>query len=445
MKAIILTRRKLNGRLRFGPNVVLAVGISCVGYLGSMLSSILVARLLGVAGRGLFALFQETAFAIFGFANLGMGMGQIYHVSTNPKKIKHFMATAYVFAITVGVGMAGLYITLGMFWNLQIVRSLDLQGGLLLITLAPIMLIINFQRQYFLATHAYKKAKANFALTMSLPAIAYLAIYSFDQVTVLRMIYGYVLAQIFTMILFQLVLAQSIYEKGSFSLSFAREALSFGLPFYVAELCQYLSQRADFFVVAWFMGKSGLGLFSVAMAVADVIARLNREIGTILFPAFASGSIPKGGGIPILRKIIFLSVLLATVLLLSGETLVLLMFGNDFREAVPIFRVLLVRSVAISIIQVTWHQLVAGGRVFWGVPLFASSALLDIVLSVLLVHNFGLVGAAIASTFSSGLAACVLLGIFVTKEGCRLRDVLVINTMDIKSIVMAFRGIQVAS
>lgn len=420
---------------RFGLDVSVALGISSLGYLASFLGGVMIARLLGVEGKGLFTLLQTTVTAIFVFSSFGTGHGQMFYVSKDPDKIKHFIPNAYLLSIVVIGSSAVLFFVTGQLVNFKIVNILGWPAIVLGILLAPIMSILTFQGQYFLAIHAYKLSKTRLAVTESMSLVAYLVLYTFGQITIINMLLAFALSNLVSLILFHMVIQQYDYKGGGFSLSFAKESFSFGIRQYSSDLVLYSVSRLDFFLVTYFLGQSGLGIYSVAVSLAEITMRLPSELGTILFPAFAAEKIPSGQAAPILRKTFFLAILAALTLFMLGDQIVLLLFGKNFNQAIAAFRWLLPGTVAWSTIFVTWNHTSARGRPELGIPIFAAAALLDAILNIILLQKLGVVGASIAATSSYLLAAILFLRIFLKAEGCSVREALVVKHDDIRSIL----------
>jgi O-antigen/teichoic acid export membrane protein len=431
----------INSRgLPFGVNVLFAIAISYTGHIAAFASSVLIARLVGVEGKGVFSLFTEGVFGLIVFSSLGISDGQVYHVSKDPEKIKHFIPNAYVFSATLGVAGGLLYYVGGMFWQLRVVNLLGWTAMVLGIVLSPVMLMHVFQRQYFLATHAYKRAKANFASEMILPLAAYLILYVLGRISMVNLMIAFVVSQVLTLVLFQVLITKSIPPPGSFSAQLAKRSLSFGIRQYMSQLLQYLTYRLDFFLVAWFLGPSGLGIYSVAVALAEICSRLTHEIGSILFPAFASGVIPVGRRAPVLRKTLFVALTLAFLVELVSRPLILVLFGNRFEPAVVILRVLLFGTVALSSTYVTWSQAAASGRPALGAPIFGAAAFLDVILNIILLPRFGIMGAGIAAVISYWVAALLFLRSFTRMEKCSLREAVLVKSTDIADMIRSVTG-----
>ncbi|PKN64368.1 MAG: hypothetical protein CVU57_14960 [Deltaproteobacteria bacterium HGW-Deltaproteobacteria-15] len=425
----------------FAARAMTAIGISEFGLLATFVSSIVVSRLLGVEGKGIFSLFMITVSTIIMFSGFGVGHGQMYHVSRDPRKLSHFIPNATILSLILGGGIALLYFIIGRTWSIRLVVQLGWPAVASAMLVAPILSMIAFQRQFFLSTHSYIVAKFNSFLCQVIPMVFYLAFYALGYISVVSVIAGFVVAQYVCFAVFQIWIRRSGIPRGGVSLSFAKESFSFGIRQYLSDLMQFLVSRLDFFLVAWFLGESGLGLYSVAVSLAEIASRVPAELGTILFPAFASGRLSGRDAVGIVRITLFLALVAALILFLAGQFMISMLFGPQFSKSLPAFYWLLPGIVAWSTIYVTFNCLSASGRPGLGIPIFASAAVLNSVLNVLLLPRVGLAGAGIAATACYWLVACLFLAALCRKTKCSISEATIMTKSDFLRIMNFISGI----
>jgi O-antigen/teichoic acid export membrane protein len=414
--------------------MIRAMIISCVGFAGVFLSSVMVSRLLGVEGKGVFSLFMATVSGLWVVAALGVPQGQLYHASRDPKWLSHFMANGVIFAGVLG-GIVGLgYFLGGRALGLGAVAPLvgPVLGAGILAVPAGVLLI--YQREYFLALHRYELAKASGAVSLTLPVLGYLGLYLTGHVGVTSLVGAYLASQLLCFAVFHAAARGLGPSPDRFSWELARRSLTFGGRQWASDLTVFLAIRLDFFVVVLFLGERGLGLYSVAVALAEIITRLSNEIGTMLWPIFAGGSLKSGQPAAALRVVTLAAVVTAAALGLISEPLVRLLFGPAFVDAVPALRWLLLGTVAWSTINVTYPYISAIGRPGLGMFVFGLAAAVDVLLNLVFLPRWGVSGAGIAATLSYVVAAVIFLRLFRVSEGCTLREALVPRAADCRRL-----------
>ncbi len=398
----------------------------------------MVSRLLGVEGKGIFSLFMVTVSGLWIVASLGMPQGQLYHASKNRLWLSHFMANAVVCSTLTGGLVALTYFLGGRALGFKAVTALPWPVLLIGIVAVPAGLLLIYQRQYFLVLDRFELAKASGATSLTLPVIGYLVLYGADHTGVTTFAGAYLASQLFCFGAFQVAARRVGVVPGRFSKELARRSLSFGSRQFASDLALYLTSRLDFFLVMLYLGGKGLGIYSVAVGLAEITIRLSNEIGTMLFPIFATGNLKTGQPTAALRLVTLLAVGVAAPLALTSGPLVRILFGQAFADAAPAFRWLLIGTVAWSTTNVTWTYISARGRPGLGVFVFGLAAGVDLLLNVLLLPYWGVIGASIAATASYVVAALLFLHFFRKSEACSLQEAFVPNRSDFRLLWRAF-------
>jgi len=414
--------------------------ISYVGFVGAFISSVVVSRLLGVEGKGIFSLFMATISGLWMVAALGVPQGQLYHASKHPQWLSHFMANAVPFSVLIG-GVVGLtYFLGGHALGFEAVDALPWPVPLVGVVCIPAGVLLIYQRQYFLGLQRYELSKASGAVSLTLPLLGYVGVYLLGYAGMAPFASAYVAAQLVCFAVFQIAARRIGPAPGGFSRELARRSFGFGSRQLASDIALYLMQRLDFFIVMLYLGAKGLGIYSVAVGLAEILVRLSNEIGSMLFAIFATGNLKTGQPAAALRLLTLVTVGVAGLLGLISGPLVRTLFGQAFADAAPAFRWLLVGTVAWSTTNVTWYYISAAGRPQLGVFVFGLAAGVDVLLNVLLLPHLGVTGASIAATTSYVVAALIFLHYFRTLEACSLREAFVANSSDCRQLWRAVRG-----
>ncbi len=413
-----------------GTQLASAASISYVGFAVAFVSSVLVARVLGPEGKGAFSMFMATAAGLMNVAVLGIPHGQMYHVARRPQWSRHFMPNGYLFAVALGGTTALAFLGAGHALGFRAIA--DIRGALVaaMAVLVPVGISLTYQRQFFLLHNKYALSKFNFALTQALPFAGYLTLWALGMVDVVHFVAVYVGMNLLVLLAFRAAERRLEPVRGQPSWGLAHVAFTFGYRQFLSDLALYLTLRLDYFLVFHYLGQAGLGIYAVAMGLAEVITRFSNEIGVMLFPAFATGKMAAHRKQAILRLMVFLASCLALGLFVLATPIVTVLFGDAFVEAIPAFRWLLLGTVAWSTIHITWTYTAAEGFPQLGVPIFGGAAAIDLGLNVLLLPRLGITGAAVAATISYVVAATAFLTFFCLRERCGLRSALVMTEAD---------------
>jgi len=420
--------------------MVRAAVISYSSFVCLFISSVLASRLLGVEGKGIFSLFLATVTGLMIVATFGVPQGQMYHASKQQEWLRHFMANAVPFSLVTGGVIALVYFAGGRGLGLRQVTTLGWSGLVAGVIAVPVGVLLMYQRQYFLTLHRFELAKAAGAASATLPLFGYLGLYAIGHATVSTFMGAFAASQLLCFAIFLIPARRVGPVQARFSLELARRSLTFGARQYASDIASYLMSRLDFFIVTLYLGATGLGLYSVAVGLAEIIVRLSNEIGTMLYPVFARGDLKSGQPAAALRIITLMAIVLATVLELVSGPLVRVLYGAAFADAVPAFRWIVLGTVAWSTTHVTWTYVSSTGRPGVGVFVFGFATVVDVLLNIILLPHLGVVGASIAATASYFAAGVVFFHLFRSAERCSIRTALVPRWSDLQLLWRAFAG-----
>jgi O-antigen/teichoic acid export membrane protein len=211
--------------------------------------------------------------------------------------------------------------------------------------------------------------------------------------------------------------------------------LSFGGRTVVGTLAERVHYRANTFLLNAIVGIGATGVFSVALGLAETLWYLPTSFGLVLFSRAVQGG-REGANIASAMTRTVLAVMLvgAIPLWLLAPTLVELVYGQPFRAAGVALQVMLPGVLAYSIVAVLSNPIIA-----WGAPgrlttVLVAGLVVNLAANALLIPQFGINGAAAASTVSYTITAGLTLLLYGRLSGHGLRQTLVIRRSDVKRI-----------
>ncbi len=205
-----------------------------------------------------------------------------------------------------------------------------------------------------------------------------------------------------------------VLEVPGFDRQVARELYGYGLRSSLAIGAAMVNTRIDVLVVGSVLTPEDVGVYVVAVGIANIGVPLTGVLGPLVFPMAARSAAG-------LRRLttasigftLFVSVIVAGLLAAATPLIVDLLVGERWQMAVPTIRILLAASVALSLRSVLFELVMGSGR-----PLLASvsdgvAAVGTVVLLPFFVRRFGINGAAVVSLLAYTLALLPLLIIYL--------------------------------
>ena len=204
-----------------------------------------------------------------------------------------------------------------------------------------------------------------------------------------------------------------------------RELLPMAFYFLLANIAMLMIMRSDVLIIKSFLPLTAVAAFAIAARIGEYAYLLNKQFSNAIMP-FISRSNGSGDRHAVKASLVDATRILAgiaTILVSLGyyhaETLVLLWVGEDLLEAVLPLRIMLL-AVLFSTLQMNASNVLgmSGGHrsVAW---IMLASATLHVLLSIVLVPELGIAGAALAMLIS---AVFIELGLLIPLA-CRQQQV----------------------
>ncbi len=232
-------------------------------------------------------------------------------------------------------------------------------------------------------------------------------------------------------------LTGSIQQESGF-----REVLAYSLPSYLANVVQFLNYRLDIFFVSFFVGIAGVGLYTLAVGIAQLLWLVSGAASQVLLPNVAA-STDRGAAqqrtARISRLSLWLSMVLAVGVLLVGDALLPLVFGVAFRESAQALLWLLPGVVVFSVANVIGSYLAGIGKPHLNLAVALVGLVATIALDFALIPWWGIVGAAVASSVSYLVTTAAIVALFVRETRLPAVSTLLLTGDDLTLIVATMR------
>ncbi len=254
-----------------------------VGIVVGLVTSVVVARLLGPEGRGEFAIAVAVSAIGVQFGNLGLATSNTYFVSRDRGLLGVLLGNTLLVALGLGAAFSLAAYTFLLAWP----QLAPIQGLLLLLALAsvPLGLLQLLLQNLLLGIQEIRKYNLTDLGTRILTLVLVVALFLLHRVTPESVFSVNLLLFAVGALWCGLVLQPRVRHAVGVSLVLLREHLGFGLKVYLAAFFAFLTLRSDLLLVRHFLGARSAGHYSIAAGLADMLYLLPATIGAILVPA----------------------------------------------------------------------------------------------------------------------------------------------------------------
>ena len=390
-------------------------------------TGVLAARLLGPSGEGELTAIQTWPLLLGTLAMLGLDSAVIYFIARQPERGRQITSTA----ATIGVLSALIVGTVSWFalpYLLSAQHPEIISAARVFLLVGVVYAVIGIPHGALLGVQAF----TSWNLFRVAPGLAWMGILlgswflgSHNPVP-LSMWY---LAAIFLCGLpFLPVVIRKLHGPPKPDLRMAPKLLRFGLPSALTSLPQTINLRLDQLLIIAFLPARSLGLYVVAVSWSGAVAPLLAAVGSVLFPHVSAERKPA-------RQVHLLSTALqggAIVAIATSVAFVALapiglplVFGARFSGAVPSALILVPAGAILA-----WSGIAEDGLKGLGRPAIVLAAELagaSVTLGALplLLHAYGIEGAALASLLGYAAVAAFAVTAIRRSTGCGIRSLII--------------------
>jgi O-antigen/teichoic acid export membrane protein len=224
-----------------------------------------------------------------------------------------------------------------------------------------------------------------------------------------------------------------------------KQLVSYGLKVHLGTLLQSLNYRFDMYLVAFFLGTASVGLYSVAVGMAEWLWLLPGVLGTVLMQRVATQSEEEANVMmgPLNRLTSGVLVIGTLVWAVFGVWIIRILYGEAFAPSYYPLLLLLPGIWALGLWKNIMNDLAVRGYPATKSYTAGASAVVTLALDIVLIPRWGIAGAAIASSIAYWTAFCFALWYYCRVTPFRAREVF---SPTLKDLSLAFgrmrRGIQ---
>lgn len=407
-------------------------------FVFELISIIILARILGPKGKGIYALIILISDVMLRIGSLGLEIANIYFIGKKVYKINDIVSISFFSAIFLGfmtfIFFGGVY-NFDFFKNFLYSNHINPFYLWLVVFTIPLSLLFKFLINIVLG----KEDIVNYNIICIINKLFYLITIIIFLLILKLGIFGAVLSYVSTIVLTAFFIIFSIKKIAPIFISFNKkifkELLKYGLKAYVGNMVQFLNYRLDMLLVAIFLTPSEVGFYSIAVGIAERFWLIPESIATVLFPRISSSTSLDANQITpkIARHTLLIIFILSLLLTATANLLIKILFGQDFLPSIAPLLILLPGIIFFSVSKILTADLAGRGKPQFGTYAAFISLAVNVPLNLLLIPRWGISGAAFASSVAYILATVIAFIYYIKISANTLTDILLIKRQDFQA------------
>jgi O-antigen/teichoic acid export membrane protein len=391
----------------------------------SMGTGIIVARVLGPEIKGQAALLGNLTQILFMCGSMGLGSAFSFFIAKKKYPARHIMTLALLSALLFGVLVNGaFYFSWPMHASMWAGIPLNL---VILSTTLSILYIYSTYLVRIVVGHGriYSMNVASTASTVTnlIAVILLLLVWSLGLYGVVFALWFGSIAQIFVLVW---ILRNDLVPAPCWNFDFIRATFSYGIKSHALLIINFLNYRLDIFLLQYITNDTiEVGYYSLAVGMAELMWLVPNSAVAPLFSGVAQSDTDDRSVITLRTcrwSLIFLVVLSVGGILL-GRLFIRLLYGEQYLPSYAPFLWLLPGICLFPLFKLLIIDLAARGLPGYGTIASTIALVTNIGANIFLIPRFGGKGAAMATSLSYTLMACMSLVFFLKVTGYSAKDV----------------------
>jgi O-antigen/teichoic acid export membrane protein len=430
---------------RFERNVTGTLARQLLVILFGLVSAIILARVLGPEGNGLYTLSILLPTVLSTFLNLGAAPANVYFIGRGTVDVRNALfANLWLWLILSVLGILVGAITIwsrGDVFFPGVPRPL-LWGG---VAVFPLVLLQAFLISLLQGKQDFRRFNTVSIIAPGVMLVLFLALVwglSMEvpgmEVPGALLAYGigYLVALVLTIRAVWVHCQSDI--RGLSRRLYAKQCIDYGWKAHLSNILAFVNYRADIFLVNFFLTPALTGIYVIAVQIAERLWLLSQAVSTVLLPRLSElyqDEKKRNHLTPVIARWVFIATFFAAVLLvLVAKPLIVLLFGSKYINATGALIWLLPGIVLGSLSRILSNDIAARGKPELNMYVAFFVVSVNIIANIILIPMMGINGAALATTIAYSLNAIAKLYLYTRLSGNMWWQPLLLDRTDIALI-----------
>ena len=405
-------------------SIKLVFSTNALFLLFSIVTSLLSAWALKPEGRGNLTVITMWTFVFSHIGTFGVPYAHRYWTASKPVWNQKIFTNTLILTVLSGLAMIALAWVVTPWLTGEKSPEITWLAQLFAINI-PIILLNEMLRGQLEGARLFGWlgfARLSFIATQ---AIGNFVFYALGILTLENAILIIVLGQIVCAFFMIRALWKELDPRWNFDWNVFREEISYGLRSYPGILTEITVWRLDQMMLAIFASSTVVGLYTVAVAIAEITATLASSVADALMPEVAASDNPAESALLVgktLRLTLYAQFLALIPLWIGAPFILGFIYGESFVAAAGTMRLLLLASIVWSAAMIVISGLNGLGHPGFSTVARLFSGATTVITLFYLLPSYGMNGAAISSLLGYSTMLIVAIFCLLRKQKISFRE-----------------------
>jgi len=423
--------------------IVRTLATSGITILLGIITSIIIARSLGPAGKGAYVIIIQTISIFIALGQFGLPEVLLHQLGAKNWKLQDFAGVSFLLLIVSTLLIGAILLIVYPILSSSIFKDIDFHLIKLTFLMVPFSLaFIFYNRLIQLRGHIgiYNLMRISNAVISLISLLVWLQFWQNQiQAALLALISSQALVAVLSIYLFRRNITK---DKWTIKLRLLWEVIRNGMKVQFGMVVVILGDKLGIFVLNMYMDLSAVGWFSLSIAISHFLLLFSISTRDVL-QSWMTGEEHTSKEVLekttlLIRNLIILLLGGSLILAIVGRPLINIVYGIAFIPAYTPMLVLLIGIIARGLGQIFSSYLALQN--YLGLPSISAfiGVSINLLLALWLVPQNGIIGAAIATMAGQLVSLLFLMVCFIRITDCSIFE-FVPGVEDIRHSILALR------
>jgi O-antigen/teichoic acid export membrane protein len=427
---------------RFSRDVVGVFNSNVFSIVAGLLFSVILARALGPDKFGVYSALIIIPMIVLSLTHMGIRGSAIFHVGKGEFDRNELVSSIMVLLIIAS--LLGIIISAAAYWIYDEPSFTMLYIGLVLLVI-PGRLAIVYLGGVFLGNDEVKKANKMNWITNGIQLLMVVVLVWALSLEILGAILSFLISGSIVAI-YGLILLRKTYQiklriHKKILISLLRLGILFSVSFFILQL----NYRIDILLLEKLRDATEVGIYSIGASIAEQLWQLPLAVGIVVFSRTANTKdkeeMTQMTGV-LLRLSFLFSLIIAVLIFFLVPVLVPLVFGNEYIPSIRIIQIILPGIIMVVMFRILSGHLAGLGRPEVTLYVFLPALLINILLNLLWIPEYGGEGAAMATNVSYAFGSIGYLIIYSRILKVPVKEILLVKKSDFTQLRQLIKGLK---
>lgn len=425
----------------FVQNVSAMLATQVAGVAIAMGYNILIARATGPEGKGLYSLALLVPAIIYTLTSLNLNNAAVYFLGKREIRPSAVVGNTLIVSMALAVLGAAAFLSALPFLTGSVLKNIPLRYLAVSCTIYPAMMM---GMAYYGVLAGFQNIKTNARIELLRNTMLFILIalalryYGIGGAITAAACVAWIVLGIYALKVHR---AQPVTLKPDTFV--IRQLISYGVKGHIGSIVQLFNYRLDVLLINFFLTTANVGLYTVAVMIAEILWYIPNSIGYVLFSKVSSqqGTADGRTMTPLVcRVMILLTVTAGLCLWAVSGPLIAVLFGPRFSSSAHLLNILIPGVIALGITKVLGNDLAGRGKPEFATLTAVITLACTVMLNFALIPLFGIAGAASATAVSYGVSAVTIIILFRRLTRIPVAEILIPRPADVRLCLSLFTG-----